>query len=116
MTKQEMSCPHKPKVSDCAECMGVLSTHKCENDHSEKFNLITTFQGDGTQYDYCYFCQWVDIKSIATQTNQELITEIIRLVSSLEVKSLPSDDPELRYWQGYADAQLDITNLIEDLK
>lgn len=40
---------------------------------------------------------------------------ILEAIASLEVKSLPSDDPELRYWQGYTQAQLDITNKVEQL-
>jgi len=35
-------------------------------------------------------------------------------LAQLEVKSLPTDDPELVYWQGYADAQLQITNINDD--
>lgn len=40
---------------------------------------------------------------------------VLEAIASLEVKSLPSDDPELRYWQGYAQAQLDITKKVEQL-
>jgi hypothetical protein len=39
--------------------------------------------------------------------------ELIGRIAQLEVKGLPSDDPELRYWQGYADGQLAITELAQ---
>lgn len=40
---------------------------------------------------------------------------MLELIASIEVKNVPSDDPKIRYWQGYADAQVDITEKVEKL-
>ena len=46
---------------------------------------------------------------------QQLKGLMLELIASFEVVSLPSDSPELRYWQGFADAQLQISKKVEDL-
>ena len=39
---------------------------------------------------------------------QQLLAEVLEMISSFEVESLPSDDPKIVFWQGYHQAQLDI--------
>jgi hypothetical protein len=39
---------------------------------------------------------------------------VIDLIASLEVPLMDSDDPEIRYWQGFHDAQVAITDLIQN--
>lgn len=38
---------------------------------------------------------------------------VIELIASLEVPQLPSDHPDMKFWQGFHEAQAKITDLIE---
>ena len=42
------------------------------------------------------------------------LDEVLEIISSFEVESLPSDDPKLVFWQGYHQAQLDITEAAKE--
>lgn len=42
-------------------------------------------------------------------------SEVYKAIARFSVPSLPSDDPRMDYWQGYADAQYHITKAVEKL-
>jgi len=42
------------------------------------------------------------------------LDEVLEIIISFEVESLPSDDPKLVFWQGYHQAQLDITEAVKE--
>lgn len=43
---------------------GETAKNKCPVNHSNSLVLITRMQDDGTSYQYCDYCKWVDVKSI----------------------------------------------------
>lgn len=43
----------------------------CIFDHEDKLLLITRMQSDGTSYDYCQGCGWVDVKDLITKHEVE---------------------------------------------
>lgn len=49
----------------------------CLFDHSDKLQLVTSMQSDGTQYDYCMGCYWVDVKAIIATQNTALLNSLI---------------------------------------
>jgi len=55
-----------------------------------------------------------DELAVIATAKQQLLAEVLDMISSFEVESLPSDDPKLVFWQGYHQAQLDITEAVKE--
>lgn len=53
-------------------------------------------------------------KGFKIRQKQQLLAEVLDVVNSFEVESLPSDDPKLLFWQGYHEAQLDINKAVKE--
>ena len=57
---------------------------------------------------------WFDPEKATTKAKGQLLAGVLDMINSFEVESLPSDDPKLVFWQGYHQAQLDITEAAKE--
>lgn len=64
----------------------------CIFDHEDKLLLITRMQSDGTSYDYCQGCGWVDVKSLITKHEVEAKLEGQIQEAVIALANLPDVD------------------------
>lgn len=57
--------------------------------------------------------EWHDAKKLAKAA---LLSHLLsRIANMKDMPSLPSDHPDMKFWQGYHEAQVDVTNLLTEL-
>jgi hypothetical protein len=82
MTTPQRDTSHGKEVS--GQELNASQEIPCIFDHADRLLLVTRFQDDGTHYDYCHGCGWVDIANTISQTRTDTIEEIEQAIPKID--------------------------------